>query len=178
MSRIGVLPVPVPSGITVEIAPGRIQASKGNEKLSVAVPPVLSVEHKDGQVRVSRAAETAQARAHHGTVRSLIENMFEGLDKGFRRELEIQGVGFRAQVQGQKLTMNIGFSHPIEYTIPDGVTVTAPDATHLVVTGTDKQQVGLVAARIREYYPAEPYKGKGIRYQGEQVRRKAGKAVS
>lgn len=169
----------VPAGVTVQVEGMTVTVRGPKGELSQRVPPGITVQVEGGQIRVSRAAsEDAQLKALHGTMRSLLANMVKGVSEGYRKELEIQGVGFRAQKQGTKVVFNLGYSHPIEYTPPPGVTVDVADGTQLVVSGADKQAVGDVAARIRSFYKAEPYKGKGIRYKGEQIRRKAGKTVA
>ena len=178
MSRVGKKPIPVPAGVTVAIEGSAVTVRGPKGERSWRCPEGIAVRQEGAQLAVERAAETSELRAMHGTARSLIANMVEGVTRGFERSLEIQGVGYRAQVQGQSLVLNLGFSHPIEFAVPEGVTVTAPDATHLTVSGADKQQVGDVSARIRGFSPAEPYKGKGVRYRDEQVRRKAGKTVA
>ena len=138
----------------------------------------IEAKAEENRVMISRQSEEKTYRALHGTMRSLIANMIEGVNKGFSKELEIQGVGFKAQLQGAKLVLALGFSHPIEYDIPENVNIEVPDATRVIVSGVDKQAVGQASARIRSFFPAEPYKGKGVRYKGEHVRRKAGKTVA
>ncbi len=178
MSRIGVQPIPVPSGVTVTIAGSQVKVKGPKGEQDWVFPPVVAFEQDAGAVVVKRTSDEKFARAMHGTARSVIRNMIQGVNEEFVKELEIQGVGFRAQLQGNKLTMLLGYSHPIEYTVPDGVTVTVTDNTRIKVSGINNQQVGQVSAQLRSYYPAEPYKGKGVRYLGEQVRRKAGKTVA
>lgn len=178
MSRIGLQPVPVPSDVTLTIDGAHVTVKGPKGELSWDFPPVVSFEQKEGELVVSRVGEDKFAKAMHGTARNLIANMIQGVKDEFKKDLEIQGVGFRAAIQGQKLTMALGYSHPIEYTVPEGVTVTVTDNTKVSVTGVNKQMVGQVGAHIRSFYPAEPYKGKGVRYVGEQVRRKAGKTVA
>ncbi len=178
MSRIGVQPITVPSGVTVTIDGGDVQVKGPKGEQRWLFPPVVEFKQDANTITVKRTSDEKFARAMHGTARNLIANMIQGVNSEFTKDLEIQGVGFRAQIQGNKLTMLLGFSHPIEYTVPEGVTVTVTDNTKVKVTGVNKQQVGQVAAQLRSYYPAEPYKGKGVRYQGEQVRRKAGKTVA
>ena len=146
-------------------------------KLEWELPRGISVEQEDGSVSVKRASDQRQLRALHGTARSLINNMVRGVTDGFTKELEIQGVGFRAAVKGKALDLSLGKSHPINHPIPEGVTVTVTDNTKIKVEGINKQAVGQFAAEVRNYYPPEPYKGKGVRYVGEYVRRKAGKSV-
>lgn len=178
MSRVGKRPIPVPAGVTVEIEGTRVAVRGPKGERRWTCPEGIAARVDGAQIHVDRAGETAALRSLHGTSRSLIANMVDGVARGFSRALEIQGVGYRAQVQGRMLVMNLGYSHAIEFEVPEGVTVTAADATHLTVSGTDKQQVGDVSARIRGFAPAEPYKGKGVRYKDEQVRRKAGKTVA
>jgi len=177
MSRIGKKPVVVPKGVTVQ-ASGRTVTAKGPKgELSVALPTMITAELKDGALVVACTVDTAEGRSRHGLTRSLIANMIAGVDKGYSIELELQGVGFKAAVQGPKLTMNLGYSSPVVFDIPAGITVTGKD-TAIAVNGPDKQLVGDTAARIRSFYPPEPYKGKGVRYKGEHVKRKAGKTVA
>ena len=178
MSRVGIKPITVPEGVTVSVADGQVTVKGPKGEATQAAPPYLQVKVDGGQVEVSRSREDKTARAMHGTLRSLVANMVEGVSKGFERELEIEGVGYRAQVQGRTLVLNVGLSHPVEYPIPEGITIEAADPTRIKVTGTSKQLVGLVSSRIRAFAPAEPYKGKGIKYKGEYIRRKVGKAVA
>lgn len=178
MSRIGVQPIDVPSDVTVSVDGGHVTVKGPKGEQSWVFPPVVAFEVKDGKITVTRTQEDKFARAMHGTARNLIANMIKGVKEEFKKMLEIQGVGFKAQIQGQKLTMALGFSHPVEYTVPAGVTVTIADSTKITVTGINKQMVGQVGAHIRSFYPAEPYKGKGVRYSDEHVRRKAGKTVA
>ena len=146
-------------------------------KLLLNMPRQIRVSIKGEEALVERQADVKSVRALHGTVRALLHNMVVGVSEGYVKELEIQGVGFRAQVQGRNLHLALGFSHPIEFKVPEGITVEAPKLTQIFVKGSDKQQVGEVAAQLRDLFPPEPYKGKGIRYAGEHVRKKAGKAV-
>jgi len=178
MSRIGKQPVALPKGVTAEIA-SRVVTLKGAKgELALKLPANISVEQQGDALVVTRSAEDKQACADHGTTRALLDNMVEGVLKGYTRDLEIQGVGFRAQLAGTELTMNVGYSHPIVYSVPEGITLTVADGTQIKVSGVDKQLVGQVSARIRAFCPPEPYKGKGIRYKHERVRRKAGKTVA
>lgn len=177
MSRIGRQPVEIPDGVEVSVS-GRTVTVKGPEgELEMDAHPDMSVAVADGEVRVARPADLPRLRALHGLTRSLISNMVEGVTEGYEKTLEIQGVGYRARKQGRTLTMDLGFSHPVEYDPPEGVDVECPDPTTIVVSGPDKQLVGQTAAEIRGFRPPEPYKGKGIRYRDEQVRRKAGKTA-
>ena len=153
-----------------------IKGPKGD--LSLDLPPGITAEVGEGKLTLARPDETKQSRSFHGLARSLAANMVKGVTEGFSRKLEIEGVGFRAAVQGNKLTLSLGFSSPVEYTVPEGATLTADSDTRLTVSGPDRQLVGQVAARIRGFCPCEPYKGKGIRYADEYVRRKVGKTVA
>jgi len=177
MSRIGMMPVEIPKGVDVSLD-GRALSVKGPKgELSLDVHPDLSVKLEDGAVTVERPTDQARHKALHGLVRSLVDNMITGVSRGFSKTLEIQGVGYRADVKGRGITLQVGFSKPIEYEAPEGVTLECPNQTTIVVSGADKGRVGQTAAEIRAFRPPEPYKGKGIRYQGEQVRRKAGKTA-
>jgi large subunit ribosomal protein L6 len=177
MSRIGRKPVAIPSGVGIDIS-GENQVSvkgpKGQLQLSAA--PTLTIEVSDGVLTVIRPDDDRRNRSLHGLTRTLIGNMVTGVTDGFRKNLEIHGVGYRAQMDGKTLVLNVGFSHPVRVTPPDGVTYTLDGQTRIAIEGIDKQLVGEEAARIRKVRPPEPYKGKGIRYEGERVRRKAGKA--
>src|ERR1700709_2155293 len=175
MSRIGRKPVPVPDAVTVEIAPGNIAVKGPRGELSQIYSQDMSVEQGDGVVTVSRPTDRGEHRALHGLTRSLISNMVEGVTNGFEKRLEIQGVGYRAQLQGTKLVLSLGYSHPVELEAPEGIEFEVPVPTQGVVRGTSKQVVGETAARIRKQRPPEPYKGKGVRYAGEHVTRKVGK---
>ncbi len=177
MSRIGKIPISIPKGLKVSLQETHVAVEGPKGKLSLPVPYGVRLEQKDGQVHVTRLSDAKQHRSNHGTVHRLLENMITGVMEGHTRELEIQGVGFRAQMQGKKLVMNLGFSHQVEYEPPQDVTVTVPKPTSIVVQGADAASVGQTAARIRQFKPPEPYKGKGIRYTGETVRRKQGKSV-
>lgn len=178
MSRIGLQPVVLPKGVSAKVDGRTVTVAGPNGQLHWEAPAFLNVEVADNEVRIARTQEDKFAKSMHGTARSLIQNMVQGVHKEFVKELEIQGVGFRAQQQGQKLVMSLGYSHPVEYTAPDGVKIKVTDNTRITVSGASNQLVGQAAAQIRSYYPAEPYKGKGVRYVGEQVRRKAGKTVA
>ena len=177
MSRIGKNPIPIPSGVTVKID-GNTSVVKGPKgEHTQHIPEGLSFDQKDGQLTVSRPDDTKPIRAKHGLVRALIANQVHGVTEGFEKKLEIIGVGYRAAVKGKVLDLQLQFSHPVNYPIPTDVTITCTDNTHITVAGVDKQRVGQVAAEIRAYRKPEPYKGKGIRYLGEYVVRKAGKAA-
>ena len=178
MSRVGKRPIVVPSGVRVGIAQDKVTVQGPKGKLELAIFPGFKVEQKEKELIVKRPTESKNHLALHGTLRSLVNNMIVGVSQGFVKELEIQGMGYRAQVQGSKLTMRLGFSHEVEFPVPQGITVKTPKPTQISVEGIDKYQVGEVAAMIREYYKPEPYKGKGIRYKGEYVRHKAGKTVA
>lgn len=177
MSRIGIKPIPVPSGVTIDIGDGNAVSVKGPKgQLSQKLTPRVQIAQADGEVRVSRDTEEREVKALHGLTRSLLNNMVVGVTDGYTKALEIQGVGYRAQMQGKNLVLNVGFSHPVNLTPPDGITYAVEGNNRVLVSGIDKQVVGEEAARIRGVRPPEPYKGKGIRYAGEFVRRKAGKA--
>lgn len=178
MSRIGKIPVKVPKEVKVVIEKESVLINGPKGKLSMKLPLWIKVAQKDDHLFVTRETDTKQNRANQGTIRAHLVNMVTGVTSGHKRDLEIQGVGFRAAVQGQKLTLNLGFSHQVEYEIPAGVKVTTPKPTELAIEGTDIAMVGEVAANIRDKKLPEPYKGKGIRYQGEAVRRKQGKSVT
>jgi large subunit ribosomal protein L6 len=175
MSRIGRQPIVLPDSVSVALAPGRVQVNGPLGELVQAVPARMKLEQKDGEIVVERPTERGEDRALHGLTRTLIANMVEGVTKGFEKRLEIQGVGYRATMRGQALELAVGFSHPVVKEAPAGISFEVPVPTQIVVKGTDKQAVGQVAAEIRKVRPPEPYKGKGIRYEGEQVRRKVGK---
>jgi large subunit ribosomal protein L6 len=175
MSRIGNKPIEIPASVTVLIDPGRVTVNGPNGELSQAVPQRMRIEQEDGTITVTRPTERGEDRALHGLTRTLIANMIEGVTKGFEKRLEIQGVGYRAAMRGTSLELNVGFSHSVTKDAPAGITFEVPTPTEIIVKGADKQQVGQVAAEVRRIRPPEPYKGKGIRYQGEYVRRKVGK---
>lgn len=178
MSRIGKEPVAIASGVTVTVNDRMVAVKGALGELSYALPTAIQAVVDGGQVVVTCDVETRQARSFHGLARTLIANMIEGVSKGYSKELTIEGVGFKAEIKGQKAFLSLGFASPKEYSIPEGIAVTEQGGTKLSVTGIDKQLVGEAAARIRGYFPAEPYKGKGIRYKDEQVRRKVGKTVA
>jgi len=177
MSRIGKQPVPIPSGVTVASAARSVSVKGPKGDLAIDLRPEIDVAVEDGKVMVSRngSGSDRQARAFHGMTRALLSNMVAGVTKGFEKRLEILGVGWNAKVQGTKVVLNIGFCHPVVFTLPDGVECETPNPTTIVVKGADKQAVGQFAAHVRKVRPPEPYKGKGIRYKDEHVRRKAGK---
>ena len=178
MSRIGKVPISIPNGVKITVDNRHVLMEGPKGKLALQVPFGISLENKEDKIFVQRSSDTKQDRANQGTMRAILSNMVTGVSIGHKRNLEIQGVGFRAQVQGQKLTLNLGFSHPIDYTIPDGVKIKTPKPTDIEIEGVDNALVGEVAANIRRVKPPEPYKGKGIRYVGEFVRRKQGKSVT
>jgi large subunit ribosomal protein L6 len=175
MSRIGRKPIAIPDGVTVEIKPELVSVKGPKGELDQAVSGDIKVLEADGTLTVERPTDRGEHRALHGLTRSLIANMVEGVTQGFERRLEIQGVGYRARLQGKSLELSVGYSHPVSVVAPDGIEFEVPAPTQVVVRGIDKQLVGEVAARIRRTRPPEPYKGKGIRYEGEHVRRKVGK---
>ncbi len=175
MSRVGSSPVTVPDGVTVELN-GSIVTAKGKlGELSVTLTDDVKVEQNDGAITVVPLAEHKRARQMWGTARSLISNIVVGVSEGFSRKLEINGVGYRAQVQGKDVVLQLGFSHEVRYPIPEGIKVEAPEQNQLIISGADKQRVGQVAAEIRSYRPPEPYKGKGVKYDDEYILRKEGK---
>ena len=167
----------IPAGVKVSVKDGQIAIEGPKGKLSLALPPRTCAKVDAGKVVVSRESEDAQSKAMHGLGRALINNMIKGVTQGYMKKLEIQGVGFKAAVQGNIVNMALGYSHPINYPLPVQVKVTVEDNTKITVEGPDKQSVGQVAADLRSFYPPEPYKGKGVRYLGEHVKRKEGKTV-
>jgi large subunit ribosomal protein L6 len=175
MSRIGKRPIEVPAGVTVSIDPGRVMVNGPLGTLQQQVPQRMKIEQENGSVTVTRPTERGDDRALHGLTRTLIANMVEGVTKGFEKRLELQGVGYRATMQGTDLRLDVGYSHPVVLKAPQGISFEVPTPTEIVVKGIDKQQVGQLAAEVRKVRPPEPYKGKGIRYRGEYVRRKVGK---
>jgi len=175
MSRIGRKPIPVPAGVTVSIEPELVRVNGPRGELSERVPRDITVAQEDGQLVVSRPTDRGEHRALHGLTRSLVANMVEGVTQGYQKVLEIQGVGYRAQLRGRDLELALGFSHPVAIKAPEGIEFEVPQPTRVVVKGISKQLVGEVAAGIRKRRPPEPYKGKGIRYEGEYVARKVGK---
>jgi large subunit ribosomal protein L6 len=175
MSRIGKTPITIPDGVTVTIEPARVAVAGPLGSLQQQVPTRMKIELSDGIVTVTRPTERGEDRALHGLTRTIVANMVEGVTKGFEKKLEIQGVGYRAQLKGTDLELNVGYSHPVLIKPRVGITFDVPTPTEIVVKGTDKQMVGQTAAEIRKVRKPEPYKGKGIRYEGEYVRRKVGK---
>lgn len=178
MSKIGKRPIKLPEKVKVNFINNKILVEGPKGKLELEIPEQIKVKLEEDKIFVSRTSDQDEAKALHGLMRSLINNMVLGVTQGFEKELEIVGIGYRAQVKGKKLVLQLGFSHPVEYEIPEGITVETPSATTIVVKGIDKQKVGQIAAEIRACYKPEPYKGKGIRYKGEIVRKKVGKAVA
>jgi large subunit ribosomal protein L6 len=175
MSRIGKKPIEVPDGVSVDVGASEVKVKGPKGELTQTVSPEMKIERENGTVTVERPTDRGEHRSLHGLTRSLIANMIEGVTQGFERRLEIQGVGYRAKLSGKALELALGYSHPVSVTPPDGIEFEVPQPTEIVVRGIDKQKVGEVAANIRKQRPPEPYKGKGIRYQGEYVRRKVGK---
>jgi large subunit ribosomal protein L6 len=175
VSRIGRKPIVVPDGVTVEIRPGTVAVRGPKGELSERVSPEMTVKQEDGQVTVTRPTDRGDHRALHGLTRTLVANMVTGVTQGYEKRLEIQGVGYRAALRGRDLEMQLGFSHPVTVQAPEDITFEVPQPTQIVVSGISKQRVGEIAAQIRKWRPPEPYKGKGIRYQGEHVIRKVGK---
>jgi large subunit ribosomal protein L6 len=178
VSRIGKKPVEIPKGVTVTLKDGGITVKGPKGELQEQIHPDISVEVKDGQVLVTRHSDETKSRALHGLWRALIHNMVVGVTEGYTRKLEIVGVGYRAEIKGSRLNLLLGFSHPIVFSAPDGIKIEAPTQTNIVISGVHKQLVGLVAAKLRSLRPPEPYKGKGVKYEGEYIRRKAGKAAA
>ena len=179
MSRIGKNPVPIPAGATLDLQGQTLKVKGPKGELSYTAPIGITLKMEENQLVVERVNNSKKLRAMHGTVRALAANMLEGVTQGYTKELEIQGVGFKAVLQGQTVVLSLGYSHDIKYEIPQGLTVAVEgNGTVVKVSGCDKQLVGQAAAQMRSYYKAEPYKGKGVRYKGEAVRRKTGKAVA
>ena len=175
MSRIGRKPIPVPSSVQVDIRPGAVSVTGPRGSLTERIDADMTVAQEDGHLVVSRPSDRGRHRALHGLTRSLVANMVVGVTEGYERRLEIQGVGYRAALRGTDLELQLGFSHPVQVRPPEGIAFEVPAPNQVVVRGISKQAVGEVAARIRKVRPPEPYKGKGIRYAGEQVTRKVGK---
>lgn len=178
MSRVGKVPVTIPKDVKLSMSASEIQVEGARGKLAVVIPQGIKVGQDADKVTFDRLSNTKQGRANHGTVRALLANMITGVTKGHRKELEIQGLGFRANLQGQRIVFSLGFSHPVEFEVPNDVKIQVPTQTSIIIEGADKMRVGQVAAKIRSLKPVEPYKGKGIRYVGEIVRRKQGKSVT
>ncbi len=175
MSKIGKKSVAVPSGVTASIEGGKFKVKGPKGELALVLPDKVVAKIENGQVSVSTTGETKQNRASWGFTRSMVSNLIVGVSKGYEKKLEITGVGYRAAVQGKQLNLALGYSHDVVFAIPDGITIVTPKPTEIVITGTDKQKVGQVAAEIRDFRPPEPYKGKGIKHAGEFIFRKEGK---
>ena len=175
MSRVASNPIPLPDGVEVKVEGKRVTASGKMGELSYTVHELVRLVDEEGCITFMPEDESKEAKALSGTMRALLYNMVVGVSEGFQKKLELQGVGYRAQASGKKLTLQLGFSHPVEYEVPDGINLEAPSQTEIVISGRDKQQVGQVCAEIRSFRPPEPYKGKGVRYSGERVRRKEAK---
>ena len=177
MSRIGKTPITIPAKVKVEVKGQKVHVEGPKGKLDWELPARTTIKVDNGLATISREGDDPQAKSLHGLSRALVQNMVTGVSEGFVKKLEIQGVGFKAAVQGKTITMNLGFSHPINYPIPDQVKITVEENTKITIEGPDCQKVGLVASELRSYYPPEPYKGKGVRYSDERVERKEGKTV-
>lgn len=177
MSRIGKMPIVIPAKVKVEIKGRKVSVEGPKGKLGLELPRLTTAKVEEGKVLVGRESDSTQAKAMHGLGRSLVNNLVKGVSEGYVKKLEIHGVGFKAAVQGKTVTMNLGYSHPVIYPIPDNVTVKVEENTKVTIEGPDKWAVGLVASELRSYYPPEPYKGKGVRYSDERVERKEGKTV-
>ena len=177
MSRIGLKPISVPDKVKVTVQGPQVNIEGPRGKLAHRLPPGIEAALDGKTLNIKNVGDTRQHKALHGLSRALISNYVQGANEGFQKKLEIQGVGFKAAIQGKVLNLSLGFSHPVNYTVPDDIKVTVTENTNILVEGADKQKVGAVAADIRAYYPPEPYKGKGVRYAGEQIIRKEGKTA-
>jgi large subunit ribosomal protein L6 len=177
MSRIGQKPIPVPEKVKVQVSGSNVKVEGPKGKLAFDLPGKIVARMDNKNLLVNNEGSSRQDKALHGLSRSIIANLIQGVNEGFSKKLEIHGVGFKAAVQGKKLNLSLGFSHPVLYSIPDDIKVTVSENTNILVEGVDKQKVGAVASDIRRFYPPEPYKGKGVRYTGEQIRRKEGKTA-
>ena len=175
MSRIAKNPIAVPSGVEINLAANQLMVKGGKGELSMAINPAVEVKFEDGQLTFAPACQAENGWAQAGTARAVANNLVRGVTEGFEKKLQLVGVGYRAQAQGKKLNLSLGFSHPVEYELPEGITAETPSQTEIVIKGIDKQRVGQVSAEIRAYRPPEPYKGKGVRYADEYVRRKEAK---
>ncbi|PLR80497.1 50S ribosomal protein L6 [Bacillus sp. V33-4] len=175
MSRVGKKPIDIPTGVTVTADNGTVTVKGPKGDLTRSFNPEIEIKVEENVINISRPSDMKEHRALHGTTRAVIANMVEGVSKGFERNLELIGVGYRAQKQGKKLVLNVGYSHPVEIEPEEGIEIDVPANTKVIIKGTDKERVGALAANIRQVRPPEPYKGKGIRYEGEYVRRKEGK---
>lgn len=178
MSRIGKKPVAVASGVTVRLENRNVRVKGPKGELAATVHPNIAVEVKEKSVELKRSSDRKEDRALHGLWRALLQNMVLGVSQGFTRKLELVGVGYRAEMKGKTLQLLLGYSHPILFQAPDGIKIETPTQTNITVSGIDKEIVGMVAAKIRSFRPPEPYKGKGVKYEGEMIRRKAGKAAA
>jgi large subunit ribosomal protein L6 len=178
MSRVGLKPIEVPSGVTVAFGEGATTVKGPKGTISKALPTTCDFKQESGVIHVARRADDQTSRSMHGLTRTLLANMVEGVTKGYEKELEIVGVGYKAEVKGKQLVLTIGFSHPVTFEIPEGIHIVAPSPTQIKVSGIEKDRVGQVCADIRKVRPPEPYKGKGIKYAGEFVHRKAGKTAA
>ncbi|MBI4335150.1 MAG: 50S ribosomal protein L6 [Candidatus Omnitrophica bacterium] len=178
MSRIGKKSIQIPSGVKLNVTGCKVAVEGPKGRLDYTLPADFKTELKDGRLTVLRPSDSKKDMSLHGLARSMINNMIKGVTEGFVKTMEIQGVGYRAQLQGKTLVMQLGFTHAVNFQIPDGIVIEVPKPTDIIVRGIDKQKVGQAASNIRSYYKPEPYKGKGIRYTGEYVRKKAGKAVA
>ena len=175
MSRIAKNPIAVPSGVEINLAADQLKVKGGKGELSMAINPAVEVKFEDGQLTFAPVGSAENGWAQAGTARAVANNLVQGVTEGFEKKLQLVGVGYRAQAQGKKLNLSLGFSHPVEYELPEGITAETPSQTEIVIKGIDKQRVGQVSAEIRAYRPPEPYKGKGVRYADEYVRRKEAK---
>ena len=178
MSRMGNQPVELASGVELDVSGQEVSVKGPKGSLRCALPPGIELEEAEGKAVLKRTNESRQTKADHGLARSLLQGMVTGVSTGFRRELDIQGVGYRGQLKGKLLSLSLGFSHPVEYEVPEGVSLTMPDTTTIILEGIDKQLVGQTAATIRRFKPPDAYKGKGIRYAGEEISLKEGKTVA
>ncbi len=178
MSRIGRKPIPAVKGVKVERRESQLNVSGPKGQLTATIPSRIGVDVKENEILLTRQTDSKQDKALHGTWRALLNNMMKGVSEGFQRKLEIVGVGYKAESKGKKLQLTLGYSHPIIFEPPAGIKLETPVPTNIVITGIDKQLVGQVAAKLRSFRPPEPYKGKGIKYEGEYIRRKAGKAAA
>jgi large subunit ribosomal protein L6 len=177
MSRVGLRPIEVPSGVTVNIKDGTASVKGPLGAISKELPSVVDYEQADGVIKITRSTNDQTVRSMHGLARTLLANMVEGVTKGFEKELELVGVGYKAEAKGKQLVLTIGFSHPINFDVPDGIKIETPSPTQVKISGIEKDRVGQISADIRKLRPPEPYKGKGIKYVGEQIQRKAGKTA-
>ena len=178
MSRVGKKPIPIASGVKVQKAAQQVSVKGPKGELSARVHDAIGFEIKDNQIFITRSSEAKEIRSLHGLWRALMANMVKGVTEGYQQKLELVGVGYKAELKGKKLQLSLGFSHPILFSPPDSIKIETPQPTSVVISGIDKQLVGQVAAKIRSFRPPEPYKGKGVKYEGEYIRRKAGKAAA